>query len=305
MPSNCKSWSRRLAIKARPAAAHPHPPATLAAALRGAASLGVARLDAQWLLLHALGKKPLERAWLVAHEHEAWPAQELPLLALAQRLFARRAAGEPLAYLLGYQEFFGLNLQVDPRVLIPRADTEVLVQWALDLLPKLPVPARVLDLGTGSGAVALAIKQHAPQAQVCAIDASADALALAQVNASRLGLAVAWRHSHWFEKVPTPSHLIVSNPPYIAQGDAHLPALRHEPQQALVAGPDGLADLRHLIERAPRHLLPGGWLLLEHGFEQAPAVAALLAQHGFTQVQSRRDLAGHLRCTGGQVLTMK
>lgn len=299
MPSNCKSWSQRLATDAHPASRSGTAlPATLADALHAAASLGLERLEAQWLLLHALGKPPTERAWLAAHERDAWPAGQA--FAVAQALFARRAAGEPLAYVLGYQEFFGLNLQVDRRVLIPRADTEVLVQWALDLLPALGARARVLDLGTGSGAVALAVQKNAPQARVTALDASLDALAVAQANAAQLQLPVALLHSDWLAAVDSKFELILANPPYIASGDAHLPALGHEPQQALVAGADGLADLRQITAQAPACLVPGGWLLLEHGFEQAAAVSALLVQHGFSRVQTRHDLAGHGRCSGGQ-----
>ncbi|MFM9878954.1 MAG: peptide chain release factor N(5)-glutamine methyltransferase [Burkholderiaceae bacterium] len=275
-------------------------PTTLADALRSAAALGLDRLDAQWLLLHALGRGAADRAWLVGHERDPLPAHQMPQLAQALRLFARRANGEPLAYLVGHQAFFGLDLMVDARVLIPRADTEVLVQWALDLLPGLPAPPAVLDLGTGSGAVALAIQKNYPQALVTALDASPDALAVAQTNAQRLGVPVAFLRSDWMDQVSAEFHLITANPPYIAEGDAHLAALCCEPAQALVAGADGLDDLRRIAQQAPAHLHTGGWLLLEHGFDQAAAVVSLLAQHGFTQVQSRRDLAGHQRCTGGQ-----
>lgn len=272
---------------------------TLADVLRNAFGLGIERLDAQLLVLHALGKSAVDRAWLLAHERDTLlPAQE-PQIAVALQLFARRAAGEPLAYLLGRHAFFNLDLQVDQRVLIPRADTEILLQWALQLSSNFP-QSTVLDLGTGSGAVALAIKKSQPAAQVTALDASADALAVAQANAERLGLDVRFVLSNWFAAITGRFNLIVSNPPYIASGDPHLAALTHEPQAALVAGADGLDDLRHIISGAPAHLQPGGWLLLEHGFTQAADVQALLRASGFAQVQSRRDLAGHWRCTGGQ-----
>lgn len=289
-----------MATDATQAKPHANWPPTLAAALHGAACLGLARLDAQLLLLHALGKSPAERAWLAAHERDAIAAQQAPALAHAQALFARRAAGEPLAYLVGRQEFFSLDLQVDNRVLIPRADTEVLVQWALDVLPTLPAPPRVLDLGTGSGAVALAIQKNHPPAQVTALDVSPGALAVAQANATRLGLPLTLLRSHWLAEASGHYHLMVANPPYIATGDPHLAALAHEPAQALLAGADGLHDLRQIAAQAATHLHTGGWLLLEHGFDQAAAVARLLVQRGFSQVQSRRDLGGHQRCTGGQ-----
>ncbi|MBS0500063.1 MAG: peptide chain release factor N(5)-glutamine methyltransferase, partial [Proteobacteria bacterium] len=171
---------------------------------------------------------------------------------------------------------------------------------ALDLLPA-DQPARVLDLGTGSGAIALALAAARPRADVWAVDASADALAVARANGPRLGLAVNWRHGDWLAPVAGERFdLIVSNPPYIAESDPHLAALAHEPRQALASGPDGLRDLRALCAAAPAQLRPGGWLLLEHGHDQAAAVRALLQQAGLGQVQSRRDLAGIERCSGGQ-----
>ena len=218
----------------------------------------------------------------------------------------RRAAGEPLAYIVGSKEFFGLALQVDARVLVPRPDTETLVQWSLDLLqlPGTAPASRVLDLGTGSGAIALALAHQlqaaSRQCQVVAVDASADALDVARANAGQLGLQVQFIQSHWLQKVSGSFHLIASNPPYIASADPHLAELRHEPLQALTAGADGLDDIRQIIVQAPAHLQPGGWLLLEHGYDQADSVRALLAQRGFLQVQSRRDLAGIERCSGGQ-----
>ena len=271
---------------------------SMAQALANARSAGLARLDAQLLLLHAPGKSAAERAWLVAHDQDALPSE---LAGRFAALCARRAGGEPLAYLVGRQEFFGLTLAVDPRVLIPRPDTETLVNWALEpLQPPLPPAARVLDLGTGSGAIALALKRAQPYWQVSAIDASADAVAVAQSNAQALGLQVPVTLSRWFDNVSGEFDLIVSNPPYVREGDPHLAALGHEPAQALTAGADGLDDLRQIITAAPGHLADGGWLLLEHGWDQAAPVSALLLARGFEAVDSRPDLAGILRCTGGR-----
>jgi release factor glutamine methyltransferase len=271
-------------------------PSTIGQALRAAAALGVERLDAQLLLLHALGRAVHDRAWLLAHDGDALP--EAAWRELAQRC-ARRLAGEPVAYLLGEKEFHGLVLRVDARVLVPRPDTETLVDWALDLLRGCETP-RVLDLGTGSGAIALALQHARPDAQVDAVDASADALAVARGNARRLGLAVRFAQADWLDGAAGGYDLIVSNPPYIAAGDPHLPALVHEPASALVSGADGLDDLRRIVRAAPDHLRPGGWLLLEHGHDQAPALRALLAERGLAEVQSRADLAGIERCAGGQ-----
>ena len=270
--------------------------ATIAQALARAQARGLARIDAQMLLLHALGRPTGDRAWLLAHDTDPLDA---PALARYQALCARRAAGEPVAYLTGTKEFYGLPLRVDARVLDPRPDTEILVDWALELLAPLPAP-RVADLGTGSGAIALAIAHARPRARVPAVDASADALSVAQANAQRLQLALELRRGDWLAPVAGERFdLIVSNPPYIAEGDAHLPALAHEPRSALVSGADGLDDLRRIVATAPAHLAPGGWLLLEHGWDQAAAVRALLTDAGFAQVQSRRDLAGIERCSGG------
>ena len=269
---------------------------TLGSALRQLQTGGLPRLEAQMLLLHALGQPPQARAWLLAHDDDALPADAATRL---HALATRRLAGEPMAYLTGEKHFHGLRLRVDARVLDPRDDTETLIDWALALLPP-DAPRRVLDLGTGSGAIALAIAHARPRARVTATDASADALAVARANAGRLGLALELRHGDWLAPVAGEVFdLIVSNPPYIAEGDAHLPALAHEPRGALVSGADGLDDLRRIVATAPAHLAPGGWLLLEHGWDQAAAVRALLTDAGFTQVQSRRDLAGIERCSGG------
>lgn len=272
---------------------------TLAQALAQAHTLGLARIDAQLLLLHTVGRAGSDRAWLLAHDTDALaPVEHAHFLALCQR----RMAGEPVAYLTGHKEFYGLALQVDARVLDPRPDTETLVDWALEVIAPLPSP-RVVDLGTGSGAIALALQSHRPTAQVLAVDASSDALSVAQANAQRLGLPVRFALSNWLadvDGVEGTFDAIVSNPPYIPSADPHLAALTHEPLQALASGADGLDDIRTIVARAPAHLAPGGWLLLEHGYDQAEAVRALLSQRGFSQVQSHNDLAGIARCSGGQ-----
>ena len=268
---------------------------TLAQALRQAQTLGLERLDAQWLLLALLGRPAQDRAWLLAHDEQTLPE---PAAAQWPGLIVQRSQGVPLAYLTGRKAFYGLDLQVDARVLDPRADTETLVDWALERAQELTSPT-VLDLGTGSGAVALAIAHVCPQAQVSASDISADALAVAQANAQRLGLPVQFALGPWLQPWAGQRFgLIVSNPPYVAEPDPHWPGLRHEPRLALAAGPDGLDALRWLVNHAAAHLNPGGWLLLEHGHDQADAVQTLLRSHGWQQVQSRLDEAGIRRCTG-------
>jgi release factor glutamine methyltransferase len=274
-------------------------------ALSDAQALGLARLDAQLLLLHALGKPASDRAWLLAHDRDALaPRVTQAFNALVQR----RQQGEPVAYLTGRKEFFGLELHVDKRVLVPRPDTETLVEWALAVLDDMATPSSplgALDLGTGSGAVALAIRHSRPAVQVHATDFSADALAVAQANAQRLNINVHFSQGAWLHAVRDVSqrfHLIVSNPPYIAAQDPHLAALTHEPLQALASGADGLDDIRSIIDQAPERLHAGGWLLLEHGHDQATRVRALLHDAGFSAVQSRRDLGGIERCSGGRWL---
>lgn len=274
------------------------PPATLAQALAQAQQAGLARIDAQMLLLHAAGQSPHARAWLLAHDQDALPAAAGAQFAA---LCARRTAGEPVAYLLGRKAFYGLELAVDARVLDPRDDTEILVDWALHCLQDCPAP-RIADLGTGSGAIALALQSQRQDAQLLAVDASANALAVARANAQQLELpAVQFLQSNWLAGVGGRFHAIVSNPPYIAASDPHLAALHCEPLQALASGADGLDDIRRIVASAPAHLYPGGWLLLEHGWQQAPAVQRLLHAAGFTQVQGRCDLSGHVRCSGGQI----
>lgn len=275
---------------------------TLRAALLQAQQQGLQRLDAQMLLLAALGHDANHRAWLLAHDDDTLNAD---CAARFSHLLQRRLQGEPLAYLRGRQEFFGLSLQIDARVLVPRADTETLVHWALEILDtqhsNQAQPPRVLDLGSGSGAIALALKSQRPAIQVSASDASADALSVARANAAGLGLAVEFHHGHWLAAVAGQRFdVIASNPPYIADGDPHLHALRFEPSSALCAGADGLDDIRCIVADASAALQPGGWLLLEHGHDQAQAVRALLRGAGLIQVSSRTDLAGIERCSGAR-----
>jgi release factor glutamine methyltransferase len=257
---------------------------------------GLPRLEVQWLLLFALGQSDGNRSWLVAHDTD--PVHE-PARLQYRALLARRHAGEPLAYITGHRGFYGLSLQVDARVLDPRPDTETLVTWALRVCGEQPVNT-VLDLGTGSGAIALALKHQHPQMVVSALDASTDALAVARLNGARLGLKVKWLQGHWLNGLNQSFDLLVSNPPYIALGDPHLAALVHEPMQALVSGADGLDDIRTIIADSPLNLKPGGWLLLEHGHNQAAEVRALLDARGFTSIRSERDIAGVERCSGGR-----
>lgn len=269
---------------------------TIAQALQAAAQRGIARIDAQLLLLHTVGQTGAGRAWLLTHDTDVLTEAQASQW---QELIARRLDGEPVAYLTGCKEFFGLPLQVDARVLDPRPDTETLVEWALEVLQHTPLP-RVVDLGTGSGAIALALQHTRRDAQVTAVDASRDALDVASANAQQLGLPVAFVHSSWLEQVAGPFDAIVSNPPYIREDDPHMPALRHEPRQALTSGDDGLDDIRAIIAQSPAHLKAGGWLLIEHGWDQSTQVQQLLRNAGFVTVGSRLDLAGIARCTGGQ-----
>lgn len=281
------------------------PAPTVADLLAQAKRVGVDRLDAQLLLASLLGQP---RAWLIAHDDHALDVSQAEGF-MAQ--LAERARGVPLAYLLGEREFHGLMLRVTPDVLVPRPDTEVLVDWALELLASdervaradsAGAPATVADLGTGSGAIALALKHARPAAHVCAVERSPAALDVACANGQRLGLTVEWLEGDWFTPLAARRfNLIVSNPPYIDGADTHLAALHAEPIEALTPGPDGLAALRLLARDAPCHLQPGGWLLLEHGHDQGAAVRSLLRTAGLEQVQTRRDLAGHERCTAGRL----
>ncbi|MCO7504865.1 MULTISPECIES: peptide chain release factor N(5)-glutamine methyltransferase [Pseudomonas] len=271
----------------------------IASLLRGAQlpDSPTARLDIELLLAAAIGKS---RSYL-----HTWPERIVSSEAAATfaTYLQRRSEGEPVAYILGQQGFWKLDLEVAPHTLIPRPDTELLVEVALELLPATPL--QVLDLGTGSGAIALALASERGGWQVTAVDRVPEAVALAERNRQRLQLDNAKvLASHWFDALPGQRFaLIVSNPPYIAEQDPHLAAgdVRFEPSSALVAGSDGLDDLRQIITQAPQHLLPGGWLLLEHGYDQAAAVRELLARHGFEQIQSRTDLGGHERISLGRL----
>ena len=271
-------------------------PMTIASALAALHTQGLERLDAQLLVLHAMKRPAHDRAWLLAHDTD--PLPEVPQTQL-QRLVQRRLMGEPVAYLTGHKEFYGLDLTVDARVLVPRPDTETLVDWALEVLAEKP-HATVVDLGTGSGAIALSLKHTRPDLQVHAVDFSADALVVANANARRLQLDVQFRQGSWLSGFDGFFDAIVSNPPYIPEHDHHLAALQHEPLQALASGADGLDDIRKIIAQASTHLKPGGWLLLEHGFDQVAEVRALLSTAGFSDVQSRVDLAAIERCSGGK-----
>ena len=268
---------------------------------RALAQSGLVPIDAQVLLAHVLGAN---RAWLAAHGDDLVPrAQADDFFALARR----RREGEPVAYLTGNREFWGLSLAVTAAVLIPRPETEAVVEIALARLPA-DRDTRVLDLGTGSGAIALAIAHERGRAQVLATDVSEAALAVARDNAQRLGLAsVEFLRSDWYADIPAPWRgapfdVIASNPPYIAAGDPHLAAgdLRHEPAGALSPGGDGLASFRRIVAGARERLAPGGSLVVEHGFDQAEAVRALFAGAGFRDVISQRDLAGIPRVVAGR-----
>ena len=257
-----------------------------------------ARLDAELLLAAALGKP---RSFL-----HTWPERIVSTeaaLAFAGYL-QRRRTGEPVAYILGQQGFWKLDLEVAPHTLIPRPETEMLVEAALELVPAF-APAEVLDLGTGTGAIGLALANDRQQWKITAVDRVTEAVALAERNRQRLQLDNAEvLNSHWFSALEGRQFdLIISNPPYIAETDPHLSMgdVRFEPGSALTSGPDGLDDLRTIISEAPAHLTPGGWLLLEHGYDQGPAVRELLIRHGFERIQTRRDLGEHERITFGCV----
>jgi len=248
--------------------------------------------EARLLLRHVLG---LALAALEAHpERKVSPGETAAFRALA----ARRAAGGPIAYLIGRREFYDLDFQVTPEVLIPREETELLVDIALEAKA-----GRILDLGTGSGCLAIAVAKQLPQAQVTAVDLSAAALAVARDNAACHGVSVRFLQGDWFAPLAGERFdLILANPPYVAEADPHLAQgdVRFEPRAALAGGPDGLDDIRRIVAQAPAHLAPDGRLWLEHGYDQAPAVASLLAAAGFVAIEQRRDLAGILRVSGGR-----
>lgn len=257
-----------------------------------------ARIETHLLLQYTL---QVNRAWLITHADDTLsPGQHADFEALLQR----RINGEPIAHILGTREFFGLPLKVTSDTLIPRPDTETLVEQALAIIPQ-QSSYQVLDLGTGTGAIALAIAKHRPLAHVTAVDFSESALAVARENAGNLAIQnVTFLHSHWFSALNDQRFdVIVSNPPYIAENDPHLSQgdVRFEPKSALSSGVDGLDDICHIIKQAPQHLNPNGWLLLEHGYDQAQAVAALLSQAHFKEIGHGLDLAGIQRVTFGRV----
>jgi len=273
---------------------------TIAAALAEAQHV-IGRLEARALLRHVL---QCDEAWLIAHGNEDLT---VPQTAAYGALIGRRAAGEPVAYLTGSREFYGREFMVTPAVLIPRPETELLIELALQRLPA-DGGGCVLDLGAGSGCIGITIAAERPHAQVTLVDASADALDVARANAHRIAAVnTTLLRSDWYAALGDVRYdLIVANPPYVAAGDAHLTQgdLRFEPPSALVAGADGLADLRRIVAKAPEHLLPGGWLMCEHGHDQAEACAALLRDAGFVDVFAARDLAGIRRVSGGRAPTL-
>jgi release factor glutamine methyltransferase len=256
-------------------------------------------MEARLLLQQVLG---VNRAWLIAHANDALQTNRD---AEFQALLTRRLAGEPIAYLIQQREFYGLTLRVSPATLIPRPDSETLVDAALEKIPHpSAMPLTVLDLGTGSGAIALAIARNRPQTKVLAVDASDTALAVAQDNASQLKLSnVQFALSDWYAKLAEQRFdLIVSNPPYIAENDSHLSQgdLRFEPLSALTSGQDGLDDIRQITEQGLIHLNPQGWMMLEHGYDQGAAVRELMAQAGLVEIATRQDLGGNERVTLGK-----
>lgn len=256
-----------------------------------------AKFEAQLLLQNACN---VNRAWLIAHEHDELNDRDN---ANFEALISRRTLGEPVAYILGSREFYGINLTVTPDTLIPRPDTETLVEAALDKIPQ-GANFTVLDLGTGTGAVALAIAKNRPKAQLLAVDASNSALDIAIKNAKQLNLTnVNFCLSNWFSTVEgNRFNLIVSNPPYIEQNDPHLSLgdLRFEPISALASGQDGLDDIREIIANSLVHLLPQGWLMLEHGYNQTSAVTELMSENGFVDIATIKDLGGNNRVTMGK-----
>ena len=257
-----------------------------------------ARMEAELLLAHALGQP---RSWFYAHSGDVMDGEAARAF---DALLRRREQGEPVAQITGHRGFWSLDLAVTPDTLIPRPETELLVELALDRLPVAEM-GQVLDLGTGSGAIALAIASERPLVDVTAVDASVRALDVAAGNAADAGLPLRLLQGDWYAPVAGEVfRMIVSNPPYIPEGDPHLGQgdLRFEPRSALASGPDGLDALRVIVSGAPAHLLPGGWLLVEHGFDQGPAVRSLFQAQGFAQVATQRDLERRDRVTLGQWL---
>lgn len=256
-----------------------------------------ARIEVQCLLQRVLG---VQRVFLLAHSEQVLLPHQLQIY---RDLFQHRLRGEPIAHLLGEREFFGLNFKVTPNTLIPRPDTELLVELALSHIAN--VTDRVLDLGTGTGAIALSIAHNRPGAEVTAVDASEAALSVARENGLRLGINnVRFVQSDWFSALGNQRFdIIVSNPPYIAEGDIHLLQgdVRFEPLSALASGADGLDDIRRICKNSAQHLLPQGWLMFEHGYDQADSVRELLKQNGFVEIFSEKDMAGIDRVTGGKI----
>jgi len=255
-----------------------------------------AGLDAELLLAHILD---CNRAYL-----HTWPERPLDQTQEAgfRELIRRRIEGEPVAYLLGEAEFWSLPLNVSEHTLIPRPETELLVEAALALIPQ-DAHWEIADLGTGSGAIALALASERRNCRVHAVEAAAGALAVARENAARLGLAVEFHHGSWFEPLAGMRfELIVSNPPYVAAADPHLSQgdVRFEPLSALASGADGLEDIRHLVAEAKAHLLPGGWLLIEHGYDQGEAVRELYKSNAYKEIRTIKDLGGRDRCCLGR-----
>jgi len=274
----------------------PDVPATIASLLSQAAAR-IDRVDAEWLLAHALGRS---RTWLFAHADDSVRPDEVGCF---ESLLERREGGEPVAYLNGMQGFWTLDLEVSPSTLIPRPETELLVELALARIP-VDAEARIADLGTGSGAIGLAIAKERPHAAIIATDASSGALAVARRNATRNRIAnIEFREGDWLAPLRGQSFdLIASNPPYIAEGDPHLGEgdLRFEPPTALSSGADGLDAIRRIACDAPACLVPGGWLLLEHGWDQGEGVRGLLEATGFIDVETVQDLEGRDRVTWGR-----
>ncbi len=244
------------------------------------------RLDAELLVAEVLGQS---RSWLITHGDQVLSSEQETQL---QKMLARRLEGEPMAYILGHKEFWSLELKVNPHVLVPRPETEHLVEWVLDQFTA-DQPLHLADLGTGSGAIALAIASERSQWQVDATDFSVEALKLAKLNAAAHHLKnVDFYQGVWCQALPQKNYdVILSNPPYIAEDDSHLEDLKFEPRGVIVAGKDGLSEIRQIIQQAPEYLAPNGYLVLEHGFNQATEIMSLLKNQGFTDIQSHNDLA--------------
>ena len=272
--------------------------ATLLNQAVAATGAGLQRIDAEFLMAHCLGKP---RAWLYAHADQALDGKQIAHYA---DLVGRRQSGEPVAYITGRRGFWSFDLRVSPDTLIPRPETELLVEMALEYLPA-SRPQMVLDLGTGSGAIALALAKERPLARIIAVDASPASLSVAEANAVELKLAnILFQHGDWFAGLANQRFdVIVSNPPYIEADDAHLVQgdLRFEPRSALAAGDDGLSDIRVIVHGAPGHLNPQGWLMVEHGWRQGAVIRQLFAEAGFVAVETEQDLEQRERVTLGRL----